>query len=563
MSSKKIILKSNHILDKNTTQQEFLTILLKNRNLKKEDLGEFLNPTNPTSLSAKDFGVSQIQLNKAIKRIKYAIDNKENILIYGDYDVDGITSTAILWQSLTKIGGQVLPFVPDREHDGYGVKAASFLKFQEEKNTKFSLLITVDNGIVANKELQKIIDKNVDVIIVDHHLPSDNLPKANAIIHSTKVSGSALSWLLAFQFDSKADVGLAALGTVADCLPLIGINRNIVVHGLQSLQQNPSPGIKKLIEISDSSKNTPGRVLTTYDLGFVLGPRINAVGRLSNPTDALRLLCSQNAIQAGKYAQILDGFNQDRQTLQQDSIDLAEKKFVGKDVACNVSIGNKLIFIADSSFHPGIIGLIAGRLTEKYYLPSIIISIGPEVSKGSCRSIKELNIINILRQFSDLFIELGGHSGAAGFTIKTENIKKFQTKITNFINKKLKNIALQPSIIVEVEMKLSAATLKNHKCIKKLEPFGIDNQEPLFLFKNINVVQKRLIGNNNAHLKLKLDDPDTAKHENIPADAIAFKKGELDSQIKTGDKIDIIARLDSNTWQGTTTPQLVIKEIFP
>lgn len=548
MAFPKIVLKSQKVIDKDFSSQDFLTLLLKNLNLKKEELDEFLNPSDPKSFSSKDFDISKTELKKAVDRINLAIKNQENILIYGDYDVDGITSTAILWQVLNKIGAKVLPFVPDREKDGYGFKFQSFLNFQKEKDIKFSLLVTVDNGIVAHNDIQKVIDSGTDVIIVDHHLKSGKEFKGPIIIHSTKVSGSILSWFLASQFNKAADLGLAAFGAVADCVPLVGTNRNIVVHGLNCLQKNPNFGIKKLIEISGVKPET----LSVYDLGFVLGPRINAVGRLSNPTDALRLLCSLNDSLASKYAKNLDGLNHDRQVLQQESIDLAEKNINKKD---------KLIFVSDLSFHPGIIGLIASRLTEKYFLPSISISVGETVSKGSCRSIPNLNIIETLRETSDLFVDLGGHPLAAGFSIETKKIPLLKKKIVKIFNEKLKNYLPEPSFVVDSEMKLSAVTLKNFNIIKKLAPFGIGNSEPLFLFKNLIVTQKRLVGNG-GHLKLKFDDPDTSKIENIKTDAIAFKKGDLESKIKIGDSVDIIARLDSNTWQGTTTPQLIVKEIF-
>ena len=434
-----------------------------------------------------------------------------------------------------------MPYVPDRETDGYGIKAKSFFNFESEKNIHFELLITVDNGIVATKELEEISKKNTDIIIVDHHLPTETLPKVLSIIHSIDFSGSSLSWYFASLFDKNADLGLAATGAVADCLPLVGINRNIVVHGLQSLHLNPNPGVKKLIEISGVKQDS----LSTYDLGFVIGPRINAVGRLSNPTEALRLLCSQNQEQASKYAQNLDKFNKDRQLIQKDNLKIAEESLLNNS--------DKLVFIANKEFLPGIIGLIAGRLTEKYYLPSIIISVGKEYSKASCRSVKELNIIESLREFNNDLVELGGHAGAAGFTIKTENIEKFKTKITKHINKQLKNIDLKPSITVESEMKLSAVNIKNCKLINKFEPFGIDNPKPLFLFKNLKIIQKRVLGSTGDHLKLQFDG----------VDAIAFKKGDLDKTLNIGDSINIIASLDLNVWNGSVTPQLVVKEIFP
>ena len=533
-----IILKNKQRVDQSFSELDFIDLLLKNRQLEKSKYNDFFKPHFPID---SDFNISKKELKKAIVRINKAIKNNENILIYGDYDVDGLTSTAILWQVLYQLGAKILPFVPDRETDGYGIKSKSFFDFETEKKIHFDLLITVDNGIVASKELAKISKKNTDIIIIDHHLPTETLPKVSAIIHSTNFSGSSLSWFFASHFNKNADIGLAAAGTVADCLPLVGINRNIVVHGLQSLRLNPSPGIKKLIEISGVKQES----LTAYDLGFVIGPRLNAVGRLSNPTEALRLLCSQNSIQASKYAANLDKFNRDRQAIQKDNLKIAEDN--------NLENKNKLVFIAHKDFLPGIIGLIAGRLTEKYYLPSIIISIGDEYSKASCRSIKELNIIEALRKFDSDLVELGGHSGAAGFTIKTENIIKFQKKITNFINKKLKDIDLKPSIIVEAEMDLSAVNLKNCRLISQFEPFGIDNPKPLFLFKNLCISQKRILGSTGDHLKLKFNN----------IDAIAFKKGDLDKTLKIGDPVDLIASLDLNIWNGSTSPQLVVKEIFP
>jgi single-stranded-DNA-specific exonuclease len=545
-----IVLKSEKIIDKNCQDLDFLEILLNNRGISKDNLHEFLNPPFPKELKPENFGVDSNNLKTAKNRIQKAINDDENILIYGDYDVDGITSTAVLWQTLHALTKKVMPFVPDRENDGYGIKAASYFNFEKEKNTKFSLLITVDNGIVATEEIKKIVKEGTEVIVVDHHIPTETLPPACAFVHSTLVSGCTLAWLLAFQFNKDADLGLAALGAVADCMPLNGVNRSIVVHGLQSLRLNPGPGIKKLIQVSGSKQDG----LSAYDLGFVLGPRINAVGRLSNPTDALRLLCSSSTEQAAKFAQVLDSYNKDRQTLQQDSLEIAQSAVA--------DIQDKLIFVADQSYHPGIIGLIAGKLTEKYYLPSIAISVGEEVSKGSCRSIKELNIVESLREHSDLLVELGGHAGAAGFSVKTENIEKFKAAITKTINEKLNGLDLKPSVTVDAVMKLSAATIKIYRIINKLEPFGLENPEPLFLFKNLAVVQKRVVGGRGEHLKLKLDDPETRKIENISADAIAFKKGEMDGQLKIGSRVDVIARLGSNTWNGITLPQLIVKEIF-
>lgn len=529
-------------IDRELSPKDLLTLLLKNRHVKKID--QFLNPPFPV-------------LPKT--NVKINIKKYKNILIYGDYDVDGITATAILWQTLNRLGYPVFPFIPDRETDGYGFRFQSFQKIQEQKNIKFDLLITVDNGVVAYKELAKVKKLNTDIIVIDHHEPDKTFSGLKNIcqnlIHSTEISGSALSWFVSHALDNTADLGLAALGTVADCLPLVGINRSIVVHGLRSLRLNPSAGIKKLLEVSKINPTD----LSAYHLGFIIGPRINAVGRLSNPTDALRLLCSSNLVQASKYAQILDRQNKDRQILQQEHIDLADKK---------INLNNKILFVADQTFHPGIIGLISGRLTEKYYLPSITISLNGDIAKGSCRSIPQLNIIATLREFSDLFIDLGGHPAAAGFSIKTKNIPILQKKITKFVNTKLAKLDLQSTIVVDAQMKLNAVNIKNYSAIQKLEPFGIGNPQPLFLFKNLKIVYKRVVGSHLDHLQLKLDDPSTPTIEHTPARsdettaAIAFKKGNLDEKLKIGDSVDIIASLSSNTWNNVTTPQLMVREII-
>lgn len=546
--SLKIIFKTTRIIAKNTTPGELLGILLKNRQITQKGLDAFLHPALPQPQDLTDY-ISVTQLNKAVKRIQQAINNKENILIYGDYDVDGISSAAVLYQPLLQAGAQVTSFIPDRQHDGYGINSRSFFDLQDKNHTSYSLLITVDNGIVAAKEIAKITKKNTDVIIVDHHLPDKLKPLAFAVIHSLQFSGSILAWILAKEFNQKADLGLAILGLISDCLPLTGLNRNFVIFGLKSLREHPCLGIQKLIQISGAQQST----LSVYDLGFLIGPRLNAIGRLSSPANALKLLTTTDPEEASKLAQSLNRYNQDRQSLQQASLNLAEKIIDKNDF---------LLFAAHQSFNPGIIGLIAGNLTEKYHLPSVTISLGPEVSKGSCRSIKELNIIETLRQLSGLFLDLGGHAGAAGFSLKTKLVPKLEKLLTKTINQKLSPLDLSPSVEVDAQMQLSAAKNVNYQAIQKLQPFGIGNPEPLFLFKNVSISQKRLVGSTNNHLKLRLDDPSTPRNENVITDAIAFKKGQLDGQLKVGDRVDIVARLDLNTWNGTSTPQLIVKEIL-
>lgn len=540
---------SDITITRETPSETILDLLLKNRQITEVD--SFLKPPFP------EF---KLDFTKAVKLINEFIDAKKNILIYGDYDVDGLTSTAILWQSLYPLDNKTIPFIPHREIDGYGFKSSSFLRIQTEKNIDFDLLITVDNGIVADAEFAKIKAKNpnIKILVIDHHIPSGKLKNVDALYHSIDTSASALAYFIAKNFSPRADLSLAALGVVADCQPLTGINRSLVVHGLSKLKLNPSPGIKKLMEISGVKIDQ----LSVYDLGFLIGPRLNAVGRLSDPTDALRLLCSQNPIQADKYAKILNSFNEKRQDLQKESIDSAEET-LSRDVPRYVSTkNNKVIFIADS-FNPGIIGLIAGRLTEKYSLPSIIIAKNGQVAKGSCRSIPQVNIIEVLREFSELFVDLGGHPGAAGFSILDKNIPKLQRKLNTYFLKKLAKYTAQKSIAIDAKMDIGAISLKNIKLIKSLEPFGIGNSQPLFLFENLIIESKKILGQNQSHLKLKVSGIACPPNcETVGVDAIAFKKAELEPNLKIGESVNLVAYLDANTWNGHTFPQLVVKEII-
>lgn len=525
----KLNLLSDITITRETPSKILIDLLLKNRQI--TDIDSFLKPPFP-----------EFKLNskKAIKLIQKYLDTQKNILIYGDYDVDGLTSTAILWQVLYSLNKNTTPFIPHREIDGYGFKANSFFRIQKEKNINFDLLITVDNGIVADAEFAKIKAKNpnIKILVIDHHLANGKLKNIDDLFHSVDTSASALVYFVAKEFSKNADLSLAALGVVADCQSLVDVNRSIVVHGLQALKLNPSPGMKKLMEISGTKIDS----VSVYDLGFLIGPRLNAVGRLSDPTDALRLLCSQSSLQAGKYAKVLNNFNQQRQDLQKESIDIADK---------NINIKNKVIFVADK-FNPGIIGLIAGRLSEKYVLPSIVIAKNGQVAKGSCRSIPEVNIIEVLRKFNDLFVDLGGHPGAAGFSILDKNIPKLQKKLFNYFSIKLKKYTAQKSVTIDAKMNTSVINLKNIKLIKSLEPFGIGNPQPLFYFEYLKIESKKILGQTQSHLKLKVSG----------IDAIAFKKADLDKDLKIGDTINIVAHLDANTWNGHTFPQLVVKEII-
>ncbi len=537
---------SSQTVDSAFSPDDIIRLLLGNRRLPQSKHQQFLSPPHPASLPRR------FRLNRAASLIRRSIIEGKKILIYGDYDVDGLASTALLWTALNHLRADVTPFVPDRHLDGYGFNSASFFRLQKEKGVNFDLLITVDNGIVAAREFAKINPELTKIIVVDHHLPPASLPPVAAVVHSASLSASGLAWFLANRLTGNADLGLAALGTVADSLPLLGLNRSLVVHGLNSLRVDPNPGLKQLIA---SCRLKPDS-LSTHDLGFIIGPRLNAVGRLSNPTDALRLLCAPSASLASRYVPALNDYNQNRQQLQSEMLNHAEKLYLRQPAK------DRLIFVSGPEYHQGVIGLIAGRLTEKYHLPSIAISQNGDISKGSCRSIPPVNIIEELRRFENLFTDLGGHALAAGFSIKNQNIPVLQKRLTSHLNRLLKGVDLKPVIEVDAQMKLSSATVKNIKAISQLEPFGLGNPRPLFLFKGLQITAKKAVGSTGDHLKLKFDDPSTPRPENVITDAIAFKMGDREANLKIGQTLDLIASLDLNTWNNYTSPQLVVKEIL-
>ncbi len=550
--NKKLKLLNDIIFDNPVNEDEILKILLKNRGVDRADFDQFLNPENPIKLKLAGLGLSEKVVKKAVGVICNAIENGENILVYGDYDVDGITSTAIIWGAIYKKTKKVAPFIPDRNVDGYGFKYASFLKCEEKFNVTFGLIVTVDNGITAKDELAKARRRGVAVVVIDHHLKETVNKQAKdegpVTVETSRLSASAIAWVVAKRIDTQADLGLAALGLVADCLPLLPPVRNFVCHGIERLRKQINPGLGQILKKAGIKQEE----INSYVLGFVLGPRLNSVGRLGDATDALRLLVAKSGSDLDRYGRIVEEHNQKRQETQQWNI---------KQVESIINPDSKLLFYASSDIQTGLIGLAAGYLTSKFYRPSVVISLGKEVSKGSARSIPEVNIVEILRHFSGLLLEIGGHSMAAGFTISTDKVDEFEKKLEKFIAKKLEGISLEPKVEAEGVMRLAAVSKNTLAAITRLEPFGIGNPEPRFLFRNLKITSIRKVGKTGNHLKLRLDETDTKQTEKVETDAIAFKKGELGDRLKVGDLIEVVASLSLNRWQGKEQVELNVAEI--
>ncbi len=537
--------------------KELSEILLRNRGLtRKKDIHEFLNPLPPQKITPKSVGIDSVQLKKAIGRIKKALKSNEPVVIYGDYDADGICSTAILWETLNSLGVKALPFIPRREKEGYGLSVEGLKAVEKDPLYKIGknkgLIITTDNGIVANSAVDHARKRGVDVIIVDHHEKPKKLPKASAIIHTTKLCAAGITYVFSKELSEKTDsfLELATIATVTDLMPLTGPNRSIVKFGLEALNKTKRVGLQSLFAAAGITKITP------YEIGFMIGPRLNASGRIESALTALRLLCTKDKSKAIALAKTLDEVNRERQTMTEELTAHALALTDG-----NKKDTDRIIIAEHESYHQGVIGLIAGKLVEKYYLPAIVISKGETVSKASARSIVGFNIIEAIRSCDSLLINAGGHPMAAGFSLESAKISAFRKKITAFTKKSLAGKIPEKTLRVDSELDLTDIDLDFYKNISRLSPFGIGNPEPVFSSR-AEIVSLRRVGNSGKHLKLTvLPENRDEKTFTLPLDAIAFNLGDLGTKLQTGDIISLAYSVTLDTFNGNHKVQLKVKDI--
>lgn len=521
--------------------EEIIEILLNNRGLKTDkEQKEFLNPENPQTITAKELDIPQKEIDKAVLRIKEAIKKKEKIIIYGDYDTDGVCATAIIWETLYALGANVLPFIPKRD-EGYGLKVE---RIEEFAKAQVKVIITVDQGIVAYLQAESAKKNKVDLIITDHHALGKKLPKAFAIIHTLKLSGAGVSWFLARQLGNP-DLDLVMIGTIADIMPLTGANRSLVTFGLQALQKTKRIGLVKLFAKAGIKPET----ISTYEIGYLIAPRINAAGRIEDPMDALRLLCVKNEEKADLFAQILEEKNKERQFMMEQMTIHAREVWLKEDSK------GKLIFISDSSYEEGIIGLIAGKLTEEFYRPSIILTKGENYSRASARSIYGFNIVEAINTCSDLLESCGGHEMAAGFSVENSKLEELKNRLAALAEKKINEEMLQPRLRIDMQLDLSDLSLDLASSLEKLAPFGLGNPEPVFMTDNLRIVDARIVGSDGKHLKLKVGD----KNNNI-IEAIAFGMGSQLVVLANNKSVSLVYNLDINEWNEDKKLQLKIKD---
>jgi single-stranded-DNA-specific exonuclease len=526
---------------------DLINVLLQNRGIKtKKEIKNFLDPklSDVTTQSVK---IDEGQLEKAIARIKKAIRNKEKIVVFGDYDVDGICGSAILWETLNSLGADALPYIPSRFDEGYGLSVNGITNLKSQ-NPNLKLIITVDNGIVANEAVDFANKNGIDVIITDHHVPAKKLPNALTIVHTTFLCGAGVAYLLSQKLktgDENNHLELVTLATIADLVPLTGANRIFVYFGLQKLRETKRPGLLALINKAGIRKEE----IDTYKIGHMIAPRLNAMGRLASAMDSLRLICTNNKQKAEKLAEVLNQTNLERQQITQEALIHAKSKAEEKGI-------KNLLFIADESYQQGIVGLVAGRMVEEYYLPSIIISKGEKYSKASARSVKGFNIIEFLRSASDLLVDVGGHPMAAGFTVETAKLDLLEKKLFESAKKLLKKEHLERVLRIDCELNPLLINYETYSEIQKLAPFGMANPEPTFLTKNLTISDIRIVGKDGKHLKLNLK----SQIPNLKFSGIAFGMGEK-NKLKIGDEANVVYTMEENNWNGYKNIELKIKDL--
>ncbi len=490
-------------------------------------------------------------MHQAVARIYQALLRGENIAVYGDFDTDGVTATTLLVNGLTSLGAKVTPYIPHRMTEGYGLNHTALEKLHQQG---ISLVISVDCGITAVSEVKRAKRLGLDIIITDHHTPLETIPAATAIIDPkrtdsaypfTELSGAgvALKLLQALftgtgketQLEGLLD--LAALGTVADMAPLLGENRYLVRQGLKRINSAPRLGVREMLTQAGLATGS----LDAETISWVLAPRLNAAGRLAHAMTSYKLLTTDSPLEARNLAMWLEEKNTERQQLTSRVFTQAREQVLGQPLS-------PLLIAADREFPAGICGLVASRLVEEFYRPTLVIKTGDEISSGSARSIAEFNIIRALDRCRHLLTRYGGHSQAAGFSLLTRNLAHLEDALLQLATTELAGVELQPRLDIDAEVKLPQLRGDTYSLLQKLAPFGTGNPLPTFLSSGVKTVDCRTMGNGGAHLRLKV------KQEGVVWNAVSFGLGECLPEITP--TLDIVYNLEIDRWNGQESLRL-------
>lgn len=512
-------------------------------------------------------------MTAAVARIVQAIEQGETICVYGDFDADGVTATALLVSALQLAGGRVGPYIPDRVDEGYGLNLDAIERIAQ----KATLVITVDCGIRSVEEVVRAKALGVEMIITDHHSVGPELPPALAVINPRRkdcpskferLAGVGVAYRLAqavlravaskrttaLSDDQVEEIetsllDLVAIGTVADMMPLLGENRGLVQRGLAQLGRAERVGLSELMTRADLSPSS----VNAGAISFRIAPRINAAGRLAHANLAYQLLRTTDPVQAYTLTSELEALNQRRRDLTEQAQRAAEAQ-----LATQAMHDPYLYVIHGPSFPAGIVGLVAGRLTERFYRPTLVIEEGAEESRGSARSIPEFDISAGLDEVRELLVRHGGHSRAAGFTVKTAHLPALTEALQAVAARELRDhAALRPTLSIDAVVTLDEANWGLHGQFARLEPTGQENVQPILLCRRLRVREARAIGSQKQHMRLVVDsDVNT-----LVMDAVAFQQGDWVAHLREGSRIDLAFQLDVNEWQGRRRLQLIVEDL--
>ena len=535
----------------------------------KEDIDLFFNGSLKSLRNPFDI----LDMEKAAERIAQAVMNHESICIYGDYDVDGVTATALMYIFLMQCGANVSYYIPNRLEEGYGLNKDAITEIHQRDT---NLIITVDCGISAIDEVLLAKELGMDIIITDHHQPSKELPvAADAIINPMREHdlypnktlagvGVAFKVVMALRFTLRKYnffqqdapnirnlLDIVTLGTIADVMPLIDENRIFVRHGLELMNgDSVRIGIDELKKVIDSLSTV--KKMKTSNIGYQIAPRINAMGRMASSDKSLKLLVTQNRLEARQLAVELDNENKYRQMIERDilqqTFDIIEKNRYAEDEGG--------IVVASEDWHPGVIGIVASRVVDKYFRPTIILTDDNGVYKGSARSIPSFHLYDGLSSLSDMLISFGGHKYAAGVKIAKENLDEFRKKFNELVKANVKKEDFIPEINIDAEIESKDITSEIMQYLEKLEPYGQGNKEPVFFMRNVSKYQyETYVGKEQNHLKCIFEK------KGMLFDAIGFNMKDYKDIIAENDEFDILFSLVHNTWKNTKTIQLNLKDI--
>ncbi|MFV1859745.1 MAG: single-stranded-DNA-specific exonuclease RecJ [Anaerolineales bacterium] len=505
--------------------------------------------TDPSQLSDMD---------RAIDRLQAARRAGERVVVYGDYDADGTTATALLTQVFSSLGLDTGWYIPNRFTEGYGLNESALAEIHKGGA---SVVVSVDCGIRSNEIVKSASALGLDFIITDHHLPGPELPPALAVIDPNRaddtypfkgLAGVGLAYKLAqglVQSSGGADVekylDLVAVGTVADLAPLIDENRVLVAAGIEQLNASPRAGLRALAEFAGYGQGS----ISSSSIGFGLGPRLNAAGRLADASLAVQLLLATEGSEAWEHAGKLDRLNRERRQLTTETLERA------RTLAQEQPQSENLLMAADDEFHEGVLGLVAGRLADEFYRPALVARIEGNVLRGSARSIPEFHITEALQACDDLLLRFGGHAQAAGFSLLTENRQAFVTRLSELAGDRLAGLDLRPRLEIDADVNFDELDEELMAFIDRLQPCGQANPYPVFSTAGVEVHSKRTVGQGGRHIKL------TVRHAGRVFDAIAFGFGEQAAALP--DRLELAYRLERNEFRGVVSLQLNVQDLRP